>query len=299
MIAMLWDYVREAFEPSLVFSVLCALAGIFVASIYSKVSIFTAVLLIIGSLLAQMSVNVIDDYVDFRRGIDANSTKTKFSGGTNLLVDGTLEPRKVLWEGLTIFLIAAAIGVYFIVNNPIILPLVAIGAVSVLLYASHLIKAPFLAEPLVVLNFMLIGIGSFIIAGSSSANILAALLVTFPIGAAIGMALLMNEIPDKEADKAGGRKSGVVLLKSNSSTSYYYLGWQIAAYAAIIYGILFGFLPKLDAVVIVLIPLVAVNFLAIRKYTKPEKFERYMGMNTLYSILLSCALILGCVLVGL
>src|SRR4030042_900020 len=43
------------------------------------------VLALIGSLLVHMTVNVINDYHDYRDGIDLNTERTPFSGGSGIL----------------------------------------------------------------------------------------------------------------------------------------------------------------------------------------------------------------------
>ncbi len=297
MVCMLRHYLQEALEPTLLFGILCCLLGIVVASFYVKVSITTAVLLLLGVFFAQMSINVIDDYVDYKRGIDSETTKTNFSGGSSLIVNGSLKAKNVLLLGLAAFMIAAIIGVYLIVHHPAAIPFVVVGGVTILLYASHMVNVPYLAEPITAINFTLIGLGSFVVAGSSTMHLLPAFLVTFSAGCMVGIALLVNEIPDREVDRRHGRRSGVVMLDSNSKSAYYYLTFEIIAYAGIAYGVLAKIVPYEESIAFLLIPIVAVCFFAIKNYSNPKKFEKYMGLNALHSLLLPLLLIIGYLLV--
>ena len=294
---MLKYYIQEALEPTLLFGTIGCLLGIVVASFYIKVNLVTAVLLIVGIFFAHISVNVIDDYVDYKRGIDAETTKTKFSGGSSLIVNGTLKAKNVLLLGLCSFLIAAIIGLYLIVQAPIAIPFVIVGGLSILLYASYLVNVPYLAEPLTALNFMLIGLGSFVVISSSTMHILSAFLVTLPAGIMVGTALLVNEMPDRKADGKHGRRSAVVMFNSNAKSAYYYLVLQFISYGAIVYGVATKLLPYTELIVFIISPIVAICFLAIKSYQSAKTFEKYMGLNAIHSLLLPVLLIVGYVLV--
>lgn len=294
---MFKHYLQEALEPTLLFGSLNCILGIIVASFYTKISILTAILLIVGIFFAHISVNVLDDYVDYKRGIDSETTKTKFSGGSSLIVNGSLKAEEVLLTGLFSFVLAAIIGLYLIVQHPIVIPFVIVGGLTILLYASKLVNIPYFAEPLTGINFMLVGLGSFVVASGSIMHLFSAFLVTFPAGMMVGLALLVNEIPDREVDKKHGRRSGVVMLETNKRSAYYYLFLEAISYAAIVYGVISGFIPYTESIIFILIPLVAICFVAIKKYVDPSKFEKYMGFNAIHSLLIPILLIVGYLLV--
>lgn len=290
---MLKNYLSEAVEPALVFAPLCVLLGIMAAGAYHRISITTVILLVVGVIFAQMSVNVLNDYFDYRRGIDADTTATKFSGGKKLIVGGLVAPRAALLISLVAFAIAAAIGFHFAVNVPAVIPFIIVGALSILLYTSCLLYVPFIAEPMVIINFMMIGLASFIVAGSSTAHLAAAFLVSFPAGVVIGMALLINEMPDRKVDAAHGRRSGAVMLNSNLNNAHYYLGWQIAGYASVVIGVIYRMLPFTELIALAAAPLMAICVIGMRNYSDPLRFEKFMGVNAMYCIIFICLLIAG------
>ena len=223
------------------------------ASAYRTIDFTTGLLLILGVLFAQMAVNVLNDYVDYRRGIDQETAATRFSGGKKLIVARLRLPQRNIGHRPALACYRSAISLYFAVNNPAIIPFLVVGALSILLYTSWLLYVPFVAEPIVIMNFMMIGMASFI-PGSSAAHMPAIILLTFPAGAVIGMALLINEMPDRKVDAAHGRKSGAVLLKSNENNAQYYLFWQIAAYLSIAFGVIYKIIPSTELIAIASTP---------------------------------------------
>lgn len=293
---MLKHYIQEALEPTLLFSFLCCLLGIIAASFFTKISLTIAVLLIVGIFFAHISTNVLDDYVDYKRGIDTETTKTKFSGGSSLIVNKSITPNGALVLGMVPFFIALGIGIYLITLVPAVLPIVVIGALTILLYAGYLVNVPYFAEPLTTLNFMLITIGAFVVATGSGAHVLSAFIVAFPAGSVVGMALLINEVPDRKVDKKHGRRSGVVMLDSNSKTAYYYIGWQLLAYLVVIYGVASKLVPYTELIFLIVSPLMLWCFTAIKKYTNAKKFEKYMGINAIYGLAIEFLLVLGFIL---
>ena len=72
-----------------------------------------AVLAFIGLLLAHISVNVLNDYFDYRSGIDLETRRTPFSGGSGILPAALLKPGQVFWLGLGSFLFTIPIGIFF------------------------------------------------------------------------------------------------------------------------------------------------------------------------------------------
>src|ERR671921_2533827 len=54
----------------------------------------------LGIFCLHSSVDLLNDYWDFKRGIDLRTKKTKFSGGTGVLPQGLLLPQEVYRAGL-------------------------------------------------------------------------------------------------------------------------------------------------------------------------------------------------------
>ena len=82
------------------------------------------VLALVGALTAHISVNALNEYYDFRSGLDTRTQRTPFSGGSGTLPANPAEARKALLWGLFTLAVTAAIGIYFlIVRGWALLPL--------------------------------------------------------------------------------------------------------------------------------------------------------------------------------
>jgi len=88
----------------------------------TSLNIFHAFLLVIGVALSHISVNLFNEYSDFKTKIDYYTRRTPFSGGSGMLTTGKTRPENVRQVGITALVIAAAIGCYFaIVSHWIII----------------------------------------------------------------------------------------------------------------------------------------------------------------------------------
>ncbi|HUT97105.1 MAG TPA: prenyltransferase, partial [Dehalococcoidales bacterium] len=100
-----------------------------------------ALLAFFGLLLCHISVNVLNDYFDYKSGIDLKTKRTPFSGGSGILPAARMTPRQVFWLGMGSFLLAVPIGVYFvIVTGWGLLPLLLVAALCTVLYTPFLTR---------------------------------------------------------------------------------------------------------------------------------------------------------------
>jgi len=219
----------------------------------------------IGGLFAHIAVNVLNEYSDYKTGIDFRTAPTPFSGGTKILPSGQLNPKKVLIFGLSCLAITAAIGIYFItVYQWKILPVGLVGVVIVLLYTPYFTRLPGVTElvgPGLGFGLMVFGTyvtqsGQYYSAGAIVASVVAGLL--------IADLLLINEFPDVEADKPAGRKHLPIIL-GKTKAGIVYSAFLIGAYVAIIAGAAAGVLPWLALVGLLTFPL---GFKAMRAAVK-------------------------------
>ena len=63
---------------------------------------FDVILTFAGVLALHASVDLLNDYWDFKRGIDTKTTRTKMSGGTGVLPEGLLKPSSVYRAGVVV-----------------------------------------------------------------------------------------------------------------------------------------------------------------------------------------------------
>ena len=211
-----------------------------------------ALLALVGLVALHVAVNVLNEVSDARTGIDQVTRPTPFSGGSKTIPQGRLSPRAALVFGLAMIAVGCAAGGWFLSTiGWSLVPFLVLGAVLVLGYTDFLARIG-LGEVGAGL-----GLGALPVLGSAlvqdgwigPAAIAAAapsFFLTFDL-------LLLNEFPDMEADRSGGRRNLVLSLGPALAA----MVWAVAALlvpvtilAAIILGIFpgwaaLGLLPSL------------------------------------------------------
>ncbi len=291
--SMLRHYVSEMFEPTLLYGFALAVLGVSAAVYYGHFAPLYAALVIIGSVLAQISANIISDYFDYTSGLDKQLAKKKsgrLSGGSSLLASKMIAPGPTLLAGLVTFAAAAAIGIYLLLSRPQILPILIVAALSILLYARYAKRVPYLSEPLCSLNYILIAFGSFIVIAGISSLTYALAFSLIPAGIMLGgNALFVNEVPDRLTDRKFGVRHSAVMLKTGRRIGLYYISWQAVAYILLAIGILIGAVPNLAIACFITLPVTFYVFNGLYNLDS-RRYGRYLGMHTLYSFALAIVL---------
>lgn len=237
----------------LLLSVVLGILGTSIAWYDGAFNLGYALLALVGVLLAHISVNLLNDYYDYRSGVDLAVRKTPFSGGSGILKEGLLEPKQVLWLGIGSFLLTVPIGVYFIIKTGwLLLPIVLVGAIYILFYTPVITKLPlpefgsaFGTGALQVLGFY------FIQTGEYTLTVTIASITSFILGFNI---LLLNEFPDAEADKKAGKKTLPITI-GKAKASRVYSVTAVAVYLWIIGGVVAGAMPPFALIALLTIPL--------------------------------------------
>jgi 1,4-dihydroxy-2-naphthoate octaprenyltransferase len=206
----------------LLLSVVLAFLGNCIAWYDGHFNLGYALLAFLGLLLCHISVNVLNDYFDYKSGIDLEVRRTPFSGGSGILPAALLKPGQVFWLGLVSFLLAVPIGVYFVLALNMgwqLLPLLLVAAVCVLLYTPLLTR---LGWPEWAPG---VGLGALPVLGTyfvqTTAYTLPAIIAAIPSGILVHNLLLLNEFPDAKADKKAGRKTlPIVMGKKGAGIVY-------------------------------------------------------------------------------
>ena len=86
-----------------------------------SIDIFQAILTMSGVIALHASVDLLNDYWDFKRGIDTKTKRTSMSGGTGVLPDGLLKPKSVYNAGILFLVIGGLIGGYFVVLHGVVI----------------------------------------------------------------------------------------------------------------------------------------------------------------------------------
>jgi 1,4-dihydroxy-2-naphthoate octaprenyltransferase len=280
----------------LLLSVALAFLGTSVAWYYDAFHLGYALLAFFGLLLCHISVNVLNDYFDYKSGIDLEVRRTPFSGGSGILPASLLKPRQVLWLGLVSFLLAVPIGVYFVLaldNGWQLLPLLLVAAVCTLLYTPLLAR---LGWPEWAPG---VGLGALPVLGvyfvQASAYTLPAVIASVPSGILVHNLLLLNEFPDAEADRKAGRKT-LPITMGKKRAGIVYSALTMIVYLWIIGWVVAGKMPVFSLIALATLPL-AVK--AIGGALKPQEMNRLvpaMANNVLVVLLTQLLLGIGYIL---
>ncbi|UCD83471.1 MAG: 1,4-dihydroxy-2-naphthoate octaprenyltransferase [Deltaproteobacteria bacterium] len=258
-------------------------------------------LALIGIIFLHTGTNLANDYFDHRSGNDeANPNPTPFSGGSRVIQDGKLSPKKVLAASLIFFGLGSAIGLYLndILSGNVILILGGIGVTSGLFYSGAPLKWGYrsVGEFVVGLNF-----GPLVIIGSyyTQAQILEASVVwaSIPIALLIAAVLYINEFQDYQADKSVNKRTLVVVLGKPRAIKLYYV-LILLTYLVILAEVIIGLLPYYTLLTFLTAP-IAISALKIAKENYMKIVElipanaKTIQLHLIIGLMLSLSLILG------
>ena len=142
-------------------SVIAVSAGIAVSWNEGAVlNLYSASLTMLGVVLLHASVDVLNDYWDFKRGIDTRTKRTPFSGGTGVLPEKILQAKDVRIVGLGLLVAGASIGAYFVATSGLtIAVLLGFAIISIYFYSTRIVDSG-LAEVFVAVKGTMIVLGS-------------------------------------------------------------------------------------------------------------------------------------------
>ena len=239
-------WLLETRPQFLLLSVVLVLLGTAIARDEGCFDLLKFLLTLIGLLLAHSSVNILNDYFDYKSGIDLETKRTPFSGGSGILPTGLLKPKGVYIYGVGCLTAALAIGIYLtFISGWQLLPLILLGGPVIYFYTSHLTKW------LVGEFWAGLGLGMLPVLGTyfvqTGRYSLEAFVASLAPGFLTANLLFLNEFPDVEADKKGGRYNLVIALGPRNA-SRLYAGLMVLTYLSIIGGVIFKLMPPLTLI---------------------------------------------------
>ncbi|RME90324.1 MAG: prenyltransferase [Anaerolineae bacterium] len=242
-------------------------------------------LVLIGALAAHISVNAFNEYFDFRSGLDARTQRTPFSGGSGTLPAQPELAKPTLALAWTTFVIAAVIGLYFVILRG--WGLLPLGLLGLLLLVTYTIWWAY--NPILCLIAPGLGFGILMVMGTHFAltgtytwtAFVASLAPTF----LVSDLLLLNQFPDVEADRSIGRRHLPITLGRRASARIY-ITLLALAYLSILAGALLGLLPawSLIALLTAVLALQAGRG-ALRNAENIPALIPSMGQNVLINLL--------------
>lgn len=260
-----------------------------------------ALLVLLGALAAHAGVNALNEYSDYRSGLDQQTRRTPFSGGSGTLVAQPQFVDVAQWLGLGAVGLTTAIGLYFLVRQPALVwslaPLGAVGLALVLAYTPWLTRRPWLCLLAPGLGFgPLMVLGTQVVL-AEQISLSAALLSLVPFFLCNNL-LLLNQFPDIEADRSVGRLTLPMLLGRAGAVQVLGVQWLLA-FAGLLVCVLAGWLPAGAAAGLLgALPALRAWRLLRRDADDLECLLPAMGLNVAVSVLTPLLMAVGMLVAG-
>lgn len=234
-------YFKVARVPFLLLPVSLTVVGASASAYAGEFDLTNTLLALVGLVLLNVSVNALNEYSDWRRGIDEETNPTKFSGGSKAIVEKELEPKGALALGLATLFVSFVIGLYFLfLYGAAMVPLIVVGGVLVVGYTDIFARLGLgeVSAGLGLGTLPVVGVG-FVQSGTVAPVVAAASVPCFFLTFNL---LLLNEFPDLDADRRGGRTNLITLLGATRA-KYAYVGVVSFCALSIVTLVASGFLP--------------------------------------------------------
>ena len=280
--------------PFLILTPACVLLGAATASWSgAEIDFYYLALAFAGALASHISVNSLNEYHDFKSGLDFNTQPTPFSGGSGTLPKNPDQAHVALITGVISLVVIAIVGIYFLyVRGLWLLPVGLLGIVTIVAYTKWLTRTPFLCLIAPGLGFgplMVMGT-DFALSGSYSWASFVASLVPFFL---VSDLLLLNQFPDVEADRGVGRHHFPIAIGREASVRLYVI-FLVGAYLAVIVGYVTGNLPLTGFLALGSIIIAVPTVKGVARFANDvPRLIPYMGRNVVIIILTPVLLAIG------
>ena len=255
----------------------------------NTISIFDAMLTMCGVLALHASVDLINDYWDFKRGIDTTTHRTKMSGGSGVLPEGLLKPAQVYAAGIAFLIAGTVIGIYFVATDGIVIGIIlAFAVISIYFYSTKIVDWG-LAEVFVAIKGSMIVIGAYFVQTSQITE--SSILGGIVIGVLSSLVLFITSFPDHDADKAKGRKTLVISLGMQKACSNLWI-FPAIAYGITIIAIIFEIFPIFCLIILSTVPLIIKSGQKLK-----QNYDKLTNLIPVMSSTLSFSRITGALLV--
>jgi len=234
-----------------------------------------------GVLALHASVDLLNDYWDFKRGIDTKTTRTKMSGGTGVLPEGLLKPSSVYRAGVAFLIIGSLIGSYFVITNGILIAIIlGFAILSIYFYSTKIVDSG-LGEFFVAVKGSMIVIGTFFI--QSGEVTVESILAGIIIGTLSSLVLFIASFPDHDADKSKGRKTLVIIVGKKKAVKLFWL-FPLVSYVIILIGVSVNLFPFLSLISLLSFPLMIKSGLGLQKnYDAIDNLVPFMSSTLQFS----------------
>lgn len=250
-------------------------------------------LVLFAAISAHIAVNALNEHDDFQNGLDLQTQRTGFSGGSGTL---PANPELVDWAwriGIGALALTIVLGLTLVALTPgagvELILLGAIGVTVIYTYTRWINKQPWLClvAPGLGFGFLLVLGTHLVLRGQFDGLAWAIALVPFALANNL---LLLNQLPDMNADRNAGRRT-IPVVYGRPFTLRVYTFFGLFTYAWIVAGSLFNLWPTGGLAALVTLPLLC---LVIRGVARGERhLERYLGLNVVLVLVTPAVFIIG------
>ena len=247
----------------------------------STLDFLDAILTFAGVMALHASVDLLNDFWDFKRGIDTKTKRTKMSGGTGVLPEGLLKPSSVYRAGVAFLIIGTVIGGYFVITDGITIAIIlGFAILSIYFYSTKIVDSG-LGEFFVAVKGSMIVIGTLFI--QSGEITIESILAGIVVGALSSLVLFIASFPDHDADKSKGRKTLVIVAGKEKAVKLFWV-FPLVSYCAIIFGVLLQVFPLLSMISFLSIPIMIKSGLGLKKhFNSVDNLFPFMSSTLMFS----------------
>lgn len=226
------------------------------------------------------------------------SGRTRFSGGSGVLVAGLVPEKKVRTAVLVSLAAAAAVGLVLVSGygtGPLTIPLGALGVICGYFYSTPPPRWVSRGIGEVMIGFcygwLPVAVSYYLMTGKITPEVTS---TSVPVGLTIFNVILINEFPDFAADRAAGKKNLTVRLGPTRAARLY-VAVALLALLSLLYSLKrLGFPPSafVAAVPVAFIGLAAVCMVLSSGWKERGRLERICGLTLLLNLSVSAAFII-------
>lgn len=234
-----FHYVPTSFLP--------AILGSMIAWSKSGIIDVSAFFLVVFAVTVNhFGLNMLDDVFDYLHFVDRTGTRSRnpYTGGSGVITQGLLSVKQVAAGAAICFGVTAAIGFYLAaLKGWPVLAFGFFGLLSSIFYTAPPVKFGYrgFGELGLLVNFgPVIGLGAYFVQAGETA--LEPLAISLVLGCMMWSMIIINEIPDYEDDRAGGKMNLVARFGKQRGVELYIAGLA-AAYGILVLSVLTATAP--------------------------------------------------------
>jgi len=252
------------------------------------------IMMLVASLLIQSATNMLNEYYDYKRGLD---NKDSVGIGGTIVRDG-VSPNTIKYLAFIFYAISIAIGVYICINSSWWVTVAGLLSIAV----SYLYNAgpvPIATTPFgelfsgLFMGPVIIMITYFIQTSSLNWN---HFFISLSVGLLIGAINMANNIRDLDGDKEGGRKTLPILLGRPRAINVLAIIFALA-FAWIVILVVADRATPWSLMVLFCIPKAVQTIKQFRgktlAYEMMPAMKSTAQLNTLFGLLLTVSFIIG------